>query len=86
MKGGVHLSPFAALFFPAGKVLIYCWVDRVFQSSDGKARVVSRADSSYQFRNITTRYKRGGSIQKNYHTLQTYWIELHVMQQYGGCG
>ena len=39
MKGGSRLSPFAALSFPdSKKVLIYCWVDRVFQLSNGEAK------------------------------------------------
>ena len=41
VEGRSHLSPFAAVSFPdPRKVPIYCWVYRVFQSSDGKARAL----------------------------------------------
>ena len=40
IKGGAHPSPFPALSFPESKkVPIYCWVDRVFQSSKMPGRV-----------------------------------------------
>ena len=41
MKGGVHPSLLAALSFRNLKKVdlsIYCWVDRVFQSSHGEAQ------------------------------------------------
>ena len=40
MKNGSNPSPFDVLCFPDSKQPpIYCWVDRVFKSSDSKARV-----------------------------------------------
>ena len=39
MKGGAHPFPSAALSFPnSKKIPIYCWADRVFQSSHGEAQ------------------------------------------------
>ena len=44
MKGGAHPSPFAALSFPnSKKVPIYCWVDKVFQSSHDEAEPPTHA-------------------------------------------
>ena len=44
MKGGAHPTPFAALsFLNSKKVPIYCWVDRVFQSSHGKGQPQTHA-------------------------------------------
>ena len=40
INGGAHPSSFPALSIPdSNKVLMYCWVDRAFQSSNGKTWV-----------------------------------------------
>ena len=44
MKGGAHPSAFAVLSFPySKKVTNYCWVDRVFQSSDRDSKTRERS-------------------------------------------
>ena len=71
MKGGAHLSPFAALSFSVSKKApTYCWVDRVFQLLDGEVQPQTRGRPATSYTISKT------LLPLDYGTFHTYWAKV----------